>query len=54
VEEAASRRQGVQITVLLDSGNLVSVVQEADPSQDFWPGQPVRVLGQGTTARVTR
>ena len=54
VEERASRRQGVEITVLLDSGRIVSVVQEVDPNQDFWPGQPVRVLGQGTTARVTR
>ena len=54
VEESASRRQGVEITVRLDSGIMISVVQEADPNQDFWPGQPVRVLGQGTTARVTR
>jgi outer membrane lipoprotein SlyB len=54
VEEAVSRRQGAEITVRLDSGRLVSVVQEVDPSQDFWPGQPVRVLGQGSTMRVTR
>jgi outer membrane lipoprotein SlyB len=54
VEEATSRRQGVELTVRLDSGRIVSVVQEADPNQDFWPGQPVRVLGQGGTMRVTR
>jgi outer membrane lipoprotein SlyB len=54
VEEATSRRQGVELTVRLDSGRIVSVVQEADPNQDFWVGQPVRVLGQGSTMRVTR
>lgn len=54
VEEAATRRQGVEITVRLDSGGLVSVVQEEDPNQAFWVGQPVRVLGQGGTVRVTR
>jgi len=54
VEERASRRQGVEITVNLDNGSTVSVIQEVDPNQDFWPGQPVRVVRQGTTARVTR
>lgn len=54
VEERASRRQGVEITVELDSGRIISVVQEVDPNQNFWPGQPVRVVGQGSTVRVTR
>lgn len=54
VEAAATRRQGVEITVRLDSGGLIAVVQEEDPNQAFWPGQPVRVLSQGGTVRVTR
>ncbi|RAU18614.1 hypothetical protein DN062_07545 [Nitrincola tibetensis] len=53
IEEATSRRQGYEITVRLDNGSLVSVVQEADKNQAFSPGQRVRVLGQGSTMRVS-
>ncbi|WP_417585459.1 glycine zipper 2TM domain-containing protein [Nitrincola sp.] len=53
VEEATSRRQGVEITVRLDNGSRVSVVQEVDQNQVFSPGDRVRVLGQGSTMRVT-
>lgn len=53
VEEMTSRRQGVEITVRLDNGGVVSVVQEQDPNQVFSAGQRVRVLGQGSTMRVT-
>ena len=51
VEQSANERRGEEITVLLDSGKYVAVVQEADES--FRPGDRVRVLsGRGTT-RVT-
>jgi outer membrane lipoprotein SlyB len=51
VERSANERPGVEITVLLDSGKYISVVQEADES--FRPGDRVRILsGRGTT-RVT-
>ena len=51
VEHSANQRPGVEITVLLDSGKYISVVQEAD--EDFRPGDRVRILsGRGTT-RVT-
>ena len=53
VEEMTSRRQGVEVTVRLDNGSLVSVVQEVDPNQIFRSGDRVRVLGQGKTLRVT-
>ena len=53
IEEATSRRQGVEITVRLDSGSVVSVVQEVDRNQVFSPGDRVRILGQGRTMRVT-
>ncbi|KAA0873958.1 outer membrane lipoprotein [Nitrincola tapanii] len=52
-EEMISRRQGLEITVRLDNGNVVSVVQEVDNNQSFGVGQRVRVLGQGSTMRVT-
>jgi outer membrane lipoprotein SlyB len=51
VEQSANERRGEEVTVLLDSGKYLAVVQEADES--FRPGDRVRVLsGRGTT-RVT-
>ena len=51
VERSANQRQGLEVTVLLDSGKYVAVVQQAD--EQFRPGDRVRVLsGRGTT-RVT-
>lgn len=52
-EEMTSRRQGVEVTVRLDNGSVLSVVQEVDPNQIFSPGERVRVLGQGSTMRVS-
>jgi outer membrane lipoprotein SlyB len=52
VERSANERAGVELTVLLDSGRYIAVVQEADES--FRSGDRVRVLsGRGAT-RVTR
>lgn len=51
VEQSANERHGLEITVHLDSGRYISVVQEAD--EYFRPGDRVRVLtGRGHT-RVT-
>jgi len=51
VERSANERVGLEITVLLDSGKYISVVQDAD--EHFRPGDRVRVLsGRGTT-RIT-
>ena len=51
VERSANERPGVEVTVQLDNGQYISVVQEADEA--FRPGDRVRVLsGRGTT-RVT-
>jgi outer membrane lipoprotein SlyB len=51
VERSANEHPGVELTVLLDSGKYIAVVQEADES--FRNGDRVRVLsGRGTT-RVT-
>jgi len=48
VEQSANERPGVEITVHLDSGQYVAIVQEAD--EPFRPGDRVRVLsGHGTT-----
>ena len=51
VERSANERPGVEVTVLLDSGKYLAVVQESDEA--FRSGDRVRILsGRGTT-RVT-
>lgn len=52
VEEAATRQDGVEITVRLDSGRLIAVTQAAD--EEFRVGDRVRVLTGGGVTRVTR
>ncbi len=51
IEQGTTRRNGVEITVKLDSGALVAIVQEAD--ETFRPGERVRILSDGRTSRVT-
>ena len=50
-EEVATRRPGLEITVRLDSGRMVAIVQEADEA--FKPGERVRILSSGGVSRVT-
>lgn len=50
-EEAITRREGVEVTVRLDNGELRAIVQEAD--EVFKPGERVRLVSQGGTTRVT-
>ena len=51
VEASANERPGVEVTVHLDSGQYIAVVQEAD--EPFHPGDRVRVLSGNGTTRVT-
>ncbi len=51
IEQSANERHGLEITVHLDSGRYVSIVQEAD--ELFRPGDRVRVLRGRGRARVT-
>lgn len=51
VERAGNEVAGVELTVLLDSGKYIAVVQQAD--QAFRPGDRVRVLAGRNTTRVT-
>lgn len=50
-EEGFTRKDGVEITVKLDGGNMVAVVQEADDL--FKAGDRVRLLESGGTTRVS-
>lgn len=50
-EEVVTRKDALEITVKLDGGGLVAIVQEAD--EDFNPGESVRIVEDGKTSRVT-
>lgn len=55
VQENTSQKQGQEITILLDNGRMISVVQEVEQSgMVFQPGQRVRVLEQNNTVRVVQ
>lgn len=53
IQGNASARQGVEVTVRLDSGRTVAVVQEGSPDA-FRSGDRVRVTSDGQTTRVSR
>jgi outer membrane lipoprotein SlyB len=52
IEESTTKKNALEITIKLDGGQLISVVQEAGES--FLPGDRVRVLSGGGATRVTR
>lgn len=51
-EEKLTKKAGLEITVKLDSGAMIAVVQEADVM--FSVGERVRVLTSGGTTRVVK
>ena len=51
LERSANEVPGVEVTVLLDSGKYIAVVQQAD--EMFRAGERVRVLSGRSTTRVT-
>ena len=53
IEEKATRSQGLELTIKMDSGKTLSIVQEVDNTNVFREGQQVRVLTQGGLARVS-
>lgn len=53
VEEGVTKKQAMEITVRLDSGQMVAIVQEGDPAE-FRAGDQVRVLSGRGESRVTR
>lgn len=53
IEEGVTRKQALEITVKLDSGQMIAIVQEADPAE-FRPGDRVRILSNYGESRVTR
>ena len=52
-EEQVTKRQGVEVTVRLESGKVIAIVQEEAPNETFTVGERVRVLSVGGTTRVS-
>jgi outer membrane lipoprotein SlyB len=53
VEEAVTRQEGVEITVQLENGEYLAIVQ-ADEGENFQRGERVRLVGSGRATRVAR
>lgn len=55
VEESATKKNGLEITVKLDGGDLIAIVQALEPGVGFEPGDRVRVTtAPDGSARVSR
>jgi len=53
IEKDVTKANGVEVTVRLDSGRIVAIIQEGSGGE-FRPGDRVRVTSDGYTTRVTR
>ena len=51
IEEKTTKKSGLEITVKLDSGQIIAITQEADEA--FRAGERVRVLSGGGATRVS-
>jgi outer membrane lipoprotein SlyB len=51
LEEGITRKDALEITVKLDGGALIAIVQEAD--EPFNIGEKVRIIENGDTSRVS-
>lgn len=52
-EERGTREEAVEITVKLDDGKMMAIIQGGD-AEPFKVGERVRVLGSGSETRVSR
>ena len=51
IEQGTTKKQGLEITVKLDNGELRAITQDAD--ENFRPGERVRLLSGSGVTRVT-
>lgn len=51
IEEGTTKRGAMEITVRLDSGQIIAVVQET--TETFKPGDQVRIVSGGGSSRVS-
>ena len=52
IEEGVTRTQGVEITVKMDNGRTIAIVQVLSPNERFAVGERVRVISSGQNSRV--
>ena len=52
IEEGVTRTQGVEITVKMNNGKSVAIVQTLTPNARFAVGDRVRVINSGQSTRV--
>ncbi|CAE6897316.1 glycine zipper 2TM domain-containing protein [Vibrio sp. B1FLJ16] len=50
--EETAKRNGVNLTIKLEDGKMIAIVQEANPNMIFQPGQAVQINMYGSEARV--
>lgn len=50
--EETAKRNGVNLTIQLEDGKIIAIVQEANPNMIFQPGQAVQINMYGSEARV--
>lgn len=54
MQESASRAQGLELTIDLENGQTISVVQEVEHLEQFMAGDRVQISGNGRNTRVSR
>ena len=52
IEEGVTRTQGVEITVKMNNGGSIAIVQTLTPNARFTVGDRVRVISSGQSTRV--
>lgn len=52
IEEGVTRTQGVEITVKMDDGRTIAIVQALSPNERLSVGERVRVIHSGENVRV--
>jgi len=52
IEEGVTRTQGVEITVKMDNGRTIAIVQALSPNERLSVGERVRVIHSGENVRV--
>lgn len=53
IEEGVTRKLAMEITVKMDNGQMIAIVQEGDP-REFRPGDRVRIISSYGESRVSR
>jgi outer membrane lipoprotein SlyB len=54
IEEGVTRTTGVEITLEMDDGRSIAVVQRLSPNERYTVGDRVRVISSGQATRVSR